>query len=166
MTDPNEVLADGERQMLRHALATLAYRGGKTLRDAPDDFGQMKAAQGSRTSVEIVAHIGDLFEWALSIARGEQVWAPKEPAAWTSECDRFFETVTKLDDHLASNRIRSSTAQRLFQGPVADAFTHVGQLALMRRLAGSPVRAENYAKARITIGRTGPDQASPAMEFD
>ena len=157
---------DGERQMLRHALATLAYRGGKALRDAPDDFPQLSVAEGSRTPVEILAHIGDLFDWALSLAKDKQAWTPATVRSWLEERDRFFTTITALDEYLAANPIPRETADKLFRGPIADAFTHIGQIALMRRIAGSPVRGENYVKAMVVTGRTGPDQAPPVYEFD
>jgi len=126
--------------MLRHTLATLAYRGGKALRNAPEGFGQLSIAEGARTPVEILAHVGDLFDWALSMARDKQAWAPAAGRSWTEECDRFFTTITNFDTYLAENPISQTKAEQLFQGPIADAFTHIGQIALLRRVAGSPAK--------------------------
>jgi hypothetical protein len=120
----------------------------------------------SRTPAQIVAHLGDLFDWALSIARNQQVWNESTPLAWPSEVERFFAALTRFDEYLASDQPLGSPPERLFQGPVADALTHIGQLAMLRRLAGGPIRGENYHKADIQIGRVGADQVAPRREFD
>jgi hypothetical protein len=162
-----EPTADSSRALLRHTVATVAYRGGKTLRDAPGSFADFHVAPGStRTPVEILAHIGDLFDWALSIARGEQRWHASTPLPWDQEVARFFAALGAFDDYLASPAALTAPAEKLFQGPIADALTHVGQLAMLRRIAGGPVRGENYFKARIETGRVGTDQANPRVEFD
>jgi hypothetical protein len=55
--------------------------------------------------------------------------------------------------------------ERLFQGPIADALTHVGQLAMLRRVAGSPAWSENYSVAKITAGCVGADQPAAVKRF-
>ncbi len=157
---------DDARQMLRHTLATVAYRGGKALRDAPRSFGSFRVADGTRTPVEILAHVNDLFDWALCLAKGSHRWHNSTPAAWDEEVARFHRGIAALDAYLASSEPLGWSAERLFQGPIADALTHVGQLAMLRRLGGAPIRGENYAKADIAAGRLGPEQASPKVEFD
>ena len=154
------------RDMLRHTLATLAYRGGKAVRGAPDTFASFRVGETTRTPGQILAHVGDLMDWALSLARGEQVWRDSEPLPWPREVARFHEALARLDAHLASDAPLGCPAEQLFQGPIADALTHVGQIALLRRLAGAPMRGENYAKAEIVAGRLGPEQAAPSREFD
>jgi len=156
---------DSARQLLRHTVATLAYRAAKPLRDAPESFCKFRPAEGARTAVEILAHMGDLFDWALSLARGEQRWHNAEPQPWREETARFFAAVEAFDNYLASDAPLAATADQLFQGPIADAFTHVGQIALMRRLAEAPVRAENYYVAKIAVGTIGADQPAPVREF-
>ena len=159
--------ADAARALLRHTVATVAYRGGKTLRDAPAGFAGFHAGPGAtRTPAEILAHLGDLFDWALSIARGEQRWHASTPLPWDQEVARFFAALAAFDHYLASSSPLAAPAEKLFQGPVADALTHVGQLAMLRRLAGGPVRGENYYKAQIETGRVGADQPKPRVEFD
>jgi hypothetical protein len=153
------------RSLLRHTVATLAYRGGKVVRDAPAHFPDYPVAADSRTPARILAHIGDLLDWALSLARGEQRWKDSVPLAWDMEVARFHEALAVLDAYLASDAPLGSPAEMIFQGPVADALTHVGQLAMLRRLVGSPVRGENYAKATIVVGRVGADQTPPRVEF-
>jgi hypothetical protein len=153
------------RLLLRHTLATLAYRGGKVLRDAPPHFAAYPVAPGSRTPARILAHVGDLLDWALCLARGEQRWQDSAPLEWDLEVARFYAALERLDAYLASDAPLGFTAEVIFQGPIADALTHVGQLAMLRRLAGSPVRGENYAKAHIVSGRVGMDQAPPRAEF-
>src|ERR1700730_3480321 len=155
----------GGRRLVRHAVATLAYRGGKALRGAPAEFGTFRVAEGSRLPVEILAHLGDLLDWALTTAQGRQAWNPAPPGAWEAELDRFFAALQRFDDYLAGGGPLGAPLEKLFQGPVADALTHVGQLALLRRLAGSPVRGENYFVAEITTGRVGPEQVPPRREF-
>jgi hypothetical protein len=157
---------DTQRELLRHVLATLAYRGGKAVNGAPPGFGETRAAAGSRSAAEILAHIGDLLDWAESLARGAQRWQDSAPLPWAAEVDRFFAALERLDAALAGEEPLGSPAARLFQGPLADALAHVGQLALLRRLAGSPVRGENYFQADIAAGRVGPVQAAPRREFD
>ena len=154
------------RTLLRHTLATVAYRGGKAVRDAPSGFAEFKVGDSSRTPGQILAHIGDLYDWALTMAEGPQRWNNSTPLEWNDECARFFSALNRFDERLASDKPLACTVEQLFQGPVADSLAHIGQIAMLRRLAGAPVRAENYAKADITTGRVGPEQTRPRMEFD
>lgn len=156
---------DSARDLLRHTVATLAYRAGKALRDAPPSFATFAVSPGSRTPGQIVAHMGDLFDWALSMAQGAQKWHDSPTQSWNADCERFFRALTAFDDYLAGTEPLGTTVERLFQGPVADALTHTGQIAMLRRMAGAPVRGENYAKAEISRGRVGAEQASPKVEF-
>jgi hypothetical protein len=156
------------RDLLPHALATLAYRAGKALRAAPAGFEHFSIAPGSRTPGQILAHMGDLFDWALHLAKGVQVWNDATPLPWDQEVARFFAALEAFDRRLASGAPlpEGFTEDKLFQGPVADAFTHTGQIAMLRRLAGSPVRGESYLQSDIAIGRVGRDQSAPRREFD
>ena len=151
--------------LLRHAVATLAYRSAKALRDAPEGFGEFSPGDGLRTPVQVLAHMGDLLDWALSIANGAPKWAPAAPQHWDKECERYFAALAALDERLASAEPLGRKPERLLQAPIADALTHTGQLTMLRRLAGSPIRAENYYVAPIQAGRVGPDQGPPGMEF-
>lgn len=158
--------SDPARDLLRHTLATLAYRGGKATRDVPEGFGDLKVGETTRTPGEILAHVGDLLDWALTMAEGKASWSDSKPRPWAEEVARFHAGLARLDAFLASAAPVAAPLERLFQGPIADALAHVGQIALLRRLAGGPVRGENYAKAEITPGRVGPEQAAPRREFD
>lgn len=155
-----------ERLFLRHAVATLAYRAGKALRGAPSTFADFPVAPSTRTPGQIVAHMGDLLDWALYLARGEQSWHDSMPLPWDREVERFFAALAAFDAYLASDESLGWSAERLFQGPIADALTHTGQLTMLRRLAGAPVRGENYARATITAGTVGISHPAPAHEFD
>jgi len=166
MATSAQPVVDAKRELLRHALATVAYRGGKTLRGAPSSFAEFKMDDAGRTPVQILAHIGDLFEWALSIARGDQKWNDSTPLGWEDEVKRFHSTLHALDVYLASGEPLHTTAEALFQGPIADALTHIGQLAMLRRIAGCRMRSENYYMSEIVAGRLGPEQASPKREFE
>ena len=157
--------ADMGREMLRHAVATVAYRGGKALRGAPESFASFRIGDATRPPVKLVAHMGDLFDWALLMAKGTTVWKDSEPLVWDREVERFFATLKAFDEYLASDAPLQVPVEELFQGPVADALTHVGQLAMLRRVAGAPIRTENYAVAEIVAGRTGADQAAARREF-
>jgi hypothetical protein len=156
---------DSTRALLRHSVATLAYRAAKSCRGAPDGFTAFRAAPDSRSAGEILAHLGDLIEWVDSQARGAQRWNNSTPAAWEDDVARFHRALQHLDDYLASSAPLHFDPLRLFQGGIADALTHVGQINMLRRLAGSPVRGENYAKAAILMGRVGKEQATPTAEF-
>jgi hypothetical protein len=155
-----------DRQLLRHTVATLAYRAGKALRDAPAHFADFTAAAGTRTPAQILAHMGDLFDWALCLSRGEHAWRDSTPLPWDQELTRFFAALQAFDAYLDSDEPLGWSAERLFQGPVADALTHTGQLTLLRRLAGAPIKGENYAKATITAGTLGAAPAARRVEFD
>jgi hypothetical protein len=154
------------RTFLRHTLATLAYRGAKAIRNAGPSFADYSCGETSRTPVRILAHIGDLMDWALTMSEGHREWKDSLPLPWEKECERFFAVVKKLDGYLASEKPLEVSAEKLFQGPIADALTHVGQIAMLRRMAGIPMKGESYFVAEITVGRVGADQASPRKEFD
>jgi len=158
--------SDPARQLLRHTLATVAYRGGKALRGAPDHLASFHIGDKTRTPAQILAHMGDLFDWAFSIAQGKQMWHDSTPLPWNVEIERFFTALKTFDDFLASAEPLNGTAEGLFQGPVADSLTHIGQIAMLRRLAGSPVKGENYFKAEIAPGNVGPEQSAPRREFE
>jgi hypothetical protein len=157
---------DPKRELLRHIVATIAYRGGKAVRGAPPAFAGFAAADTSRTPERILAHIGDLFDWALSIAKGKQAWQDSKPLAWDDEVARFFRALEAFDAYLASDEVLAAPPEQLFQGPLADALTHVGQLTMLRRLSGAAMKSENYYRADISTGRVGAEQTAPKREFD
>ncbi len=165
-----------KRELLRHTLATLAYRGRKVVTGVDPGFGDFRAHDSIKAPVAILAHIGDLLDWAASHVRGEERWCDSEPGPWEREVERFFEGLATLDRLLAesphppkrggaSRAASPCSEERLFQGPIADALTHVGQIAMLRRAAAAPVRGENYLRAEIQAGRVGREQAPPVREF-
>lgn len=151
---------------LRHAIATLAYRGAKVLRDAPPQFSGFRPGSTSRSAGEILAHIIDLLNWVLSQARGKERWRTSKPRSWQEDSERFFAALSAFDAYLASEEPLHQSAAQIFQGGVADALTHVGQIAMLRRLAGARVLGENYNRAKIEAGRVGPNQRTAVSEFD
>src|SRR5262245_5366629 len=157
-----------DREFLRHTVATLAYRVAKTMRGAPASFAGFQPGPTTRPPVEIVAHIGDLMDWGLSMAKGAGKWNTATPQAWDAECARCFASIKAFDDLLASDAPLQYELTRLFQGPVADALTHTGQLAILRRLADAPMKGESYNRADVAVGRVGAEQtaADPRSEFD
>jgi len=154
------------RAFLRHTLATIAYRGAKAVRNAGPGFADYGSPETSRTPAKILAHMGDLMDWGLAMSDGRREWHDSSPLAWEKECERFFTALKKFDDYLASEKPLEAYAEKLFQGPIADALTHIGQIAMLRRMAGVPMKGENYFVAEITVGRVGADQAPPRKEFD
>jgi hypothetical protein len=158
--------AAGKRALLRHAVATLAYRASKAIRNAPPELADFRASAATRTPLQLVAHLGDLFDWALSMAEGQQRWHVATPGTWEEESARFFTALARFDELLASDRPLGTRAEKLLQGPVADALTHVGQIMMLRRLANAPVRSENFAVAEIVAGRVSIEQSAPRFEFD
>lgn len=146
---------DVRREVLRHVVATVAYRGGVAVSDAPEGFAAFRAGEDARTPGELLAHVGDLLEGSLYLLRGELVYLTSPPLPWGEGVSRFFAAAKQLDSYLASGAPLACTVEKLIQGPVGDALTHVGQLVLLRRLAGSPVRAESYFNADIVPGKVG-----------
>jgi hypothetical protein len=157
--------SDPKRELLRHALATLAYRGGKAVRGAPEGFAAFPVVAGVRGPGRILAHIGDLMDWALTIAAGKRQWHDSTPLPWEQEVERFFAALKKFDDYLASTEPVQTSPEKLLQGPIADALTHVGQIAMLRRMAGGPLKGESYYEAEISCGRVGAGQTPPKREF-
>jgi hypothetical protein len=162
MIDPTE---QGTRETLRQLAATLAYRAAKVLREVPPNFATFRITPTSRTPVQVVAHMGDLMRWGTWLAKGEHTWKAEGSDDWNREVDRFFLLLGELDSLLAATEFNGSV-EKLIQGPLADALTHVGQLSMMRGAAGLPVRPESYARAEIVAGRVGRDQAAAKAEFD
>lgn len=166
--NPSEIAT--ARTVLRHIVATLTYRAAKVLRDAPADFGAQSFGASTRTPVLIVAHLADLMSWAVRLTRGEYSWKAEGTDNWNTEVARFFEGLAALDAALASeNSLRGPVEEpieKLIQGPLADALTHVGQLAMLRGMAGAPIRPESYARADIVVGRIGLEQTPARAPFD
>ena len=155
-----------DRSVLRHVAATLAYRAAKVLRDVPSQFHTAEFGPSTRRPVQIVAHMADLMTWGVSIARGGYEWKAEGSDDWKVEVDRFFGGLAALDRALATDGPFDGSIEKLIQGPLADALTHVGQLAMLRGMAGFPIRPESYARAEIRPGRVGPEQSAPGKEFD
>ena len=154
------------RLFLRHALATLAYRAGKTVRGTPEAFGSYRATPDSPTPNSILAHMGDLMDWVLRMVQGEFKWTTATPLPWDQEIVRFFAALTALDDYLATGATIGWDPGRVFQGGIADALTHTGQLAMLRRLSGFKMKGESYARADVVIGRVGLEQTPPDPQFE
>ena len=154
---------DEKREFLRHTVATLAYRVTRAIEGAPEEFALFNGA--GRTPAQILAHMGDLFDWALSICRGEEKWHNSEPLPWPEEKKRFFAALTAFDALLASETPLQAPLERLFQGPVADALTHTGQIAMLRRLSGFKKMDEDFFLAEIATGKVGAEQPAPILQY-
>ena len=157
---------DPSRIVLRQLAATLAYRAAKVLRDAPAGFDQQTFGSSTRQPVRIVGHMADLMNWGVSLAAGGKEWKAEGSDDWEKEVGRFFDGLAALDAAIAADGPFAGSIVKLIQGPLADAFTHVGQLSMLRGMAGAPVRPESYARATIVVGRVGLEQPLPGFEFD
>ena len=133
------------------------------VRLAPAEFADFQGA--GRRPAQILAHVGDLLDWSLSMAQGKPKFVPSQPLTWDKEITRFFSALQSFDDYLASAEPLHAPVEKLFQGPIADALTHVGQIAMLRRMAGIPISGENYFVADMVVGRVGAEQAAPKKEF-
>jgi hypothetical protein len=156
---------DSTRAAVRHLAATLAYRAAKVLRDVPAGFATRDFGGATRPPVLIVAHMADLMAWAVRFRTGELVWKAEGSDDWDTEVERFFTHLDALDRSLADGSF-AGALEKVIQAPLADALTHVGQLALLRGMAGTPVRPESYARADIVVGRVGREQTPAGREFD
>lgn len=154
MTKSNEdnLASAVKRELLRHVVATLAYRGGIALADSPDSFAVFRINETTRTPGEILAHIGDLLQGSLYLVKGELVYLASSPLLWEDEIARFFSAIKDFDSYLASDAPLACQVEKLIQGPIGDALTHVGQIVMLRRLAGKPVHVESYFTVEIVAG--------------
>jgi hypothetical protein len=144
---------DLKREMLRHLVATLAYRGRVAVLNAPEDFADFRLSETTRTPAELLAHIGDNLQGSLYLMQGEMVYLNSLPLSWEEEIARFFINIKEFDAYLASDAPLAQPVEKIMQGPIADALTHVGQIVMMRRLAGAPVQADSYFNAQIIAGK-------------
>ncbi len=146
---------DLKRELLRHLVATLAFRAKVAISDAQPDFATFTINETIRTPGEILAHLGDLLEGSLRLMKGEFVVLNSAPLAWKDEVRRFFSAVEAFDSFLASDALLVQPIEKITQGPIADALTHVGQIVMLRRAAGDPVKTESYFTAEIVSGKMG-----------
>lgn len=144
--------SDPKRELLRHAVAAVAFRGRIAVRDAPPGFADFRVTAETRSPVEILAHIGDLLEGSRYLLRGDYIELVSRPLPWDSEIGRFVDSVRELDLFLQSDAPLAHAPEKMIQGPVGDAFTHVGQIVILRRVAGAPIQQEPYFTAEIVAG--------------
>jgi len=154
---------DAKRELLGHTLATVAYRATRALEGSTEEFAAFDGA-GKRPD-RILAHMGDLFDWALSMAAGKPSWHNSTPLEWEAEQQRFYAALQAFDGFLAGEEELQAPEEKLIQGPLADALTHVGQLATLRRMAGVPARGENFYVAKIAAGQVSAVQPAAVKPF-
>ena len=148
---------DLKRELLRHLVATVAFRGGIAVLDAPENFSEFRAGENARSAGEILAHIGDLVQGSLYLMKGEFVYLQSSPQLWAQDAKHFFTAVEEFDSYLASGAPLAQPVEKIMQGPIADALTHVGQIVMLRRLAGKPICEESYFTAEIVAGNISKD---------
>jgi hypothetical protein len=154
---------DEQGKMLRHFLAALAYRTQKALRDAPPEFGEFRVAPLVRTPHELIRHMDGVLGSARSYFTGEPYSVPYFPE-FSDAVAHFHETLANLAHHLEiGTELREITLERVLQGPCCDALSHAGQIAMLRRLAGSAVPPENFIFAAVSAGNLGPEQPLPVL---
>jgi len=156
---------DAKREMLRHELAAIAYRTRKALRDAPAEFGDLRVAAGVRTPRELLRHMSGVLGYARTFFTGG-TYRPAPLATLEEELERLHELLASLSEHFAADSFERMSPEAFLQGPLSDAMTHAGQLAMLRRLAGSPVPPENFLFADIDADNVGPNQPDPVAPDD
>ena len=149
--------SDSKRAVLRHMVATVAYRGGLAIKGAPESFATFHIHDTTRTPGEILAHIGDLLAGSLHLAKGNLVQIESKPQPWQEEVTRFFSALKEFDSYLASAEPLACPVEKLVQGPIGDALTHVGQIVMLRRMAGKPIHSGGYFTAEIVPGEVNED---------
>ncbi len=155
---------DDSPHMVRHFLAALAYRFHKAVKDAPEGFAELDAGHGIRSPLAIVHHVNGVLGYARVVLETGDLdhWHEVPRLGWREQLALVHQTLEAIDALLAADRrIDPDKLQRLLQGPLADAMTHVGQLAMLRRVAGSPIHAESFYKADIRAGQVGEAQPEP-----
>lgn len=154
-------MTEDERRLLRHFLAALAYRTQKALRDAPAEFGDFQVGGQVRSPKELVRHMTSVLGYARTYFIGGSFWPDALPSL-QDEIKRFHEMLESLASHLSrGDQLRETTVEKFLQGPLSDAMTHAGQLAMLRRIAGAPVPPENFILADVDKERLGIEQADP-----
>jgi hypothetical protein len=152
---------DEKRQMLRHFLGALAYRTQKALRGAPNDFGEFGAGGGVRTPMELVRHMTSVLGYARTFFIGGS-YRPEPLPTFRDEIERFHAMLGDLRDLIdAQTPLVDITEEQMLQGPFSDAMTHAGQLAMLRRLYGEPVRSENFIFANVSADNVSAEQPEP-----
>jgi hypothetical protein len=148
--------SNAKTDLLRHFLATLAYRCRKVILGAPQNFGDFDAGHGVRKPSEILSHMSGVLLHAHSFLAAQES-ARMPLGAWEEEVGRFFRILSELDKSLKSGlQWNGRTEEQILQGPLADAMTHVGQLAMLRRMASSPIPKESFDEAAIRPGDVSP----------
>ena len=150
-TDRTKEAQSTSIDLLRHAVATLAYRARKPLKDAPEEMDAARLCEGGMSGREVVDHMSDVLLWGAGHVSGNPRWATANSPTWEMACDRFWTALAGFD-LIIDTHAEDCPVDRILQGPVADCLTHVGQLATLRRMAGAPIEPENYFKAEIEAG--------------
>jgi hypothetical protein len=149
-----------KREMLRHYIASIAYHATKAIRDAPATYPEFNAGKGARTPKQILHHMTGVLTYAHSFFE-EYETTFFEHQQWDAEINRFYEILSKLDESFKEKGSTEVSEEQLLQGPLSDVMAHIGQLLMLRRIAGCPVPSENFIFADITKGAVGPDQPEP-----
>ncbi|MGD8566066.1 MAG: hypothetical protein PVF96_06935 [Candidatus Bathyarchaeota archaeon] len=146
--------------MLRHFLASIAYRATKAIKDAPEIYPNLYIGKGVKTPLRIVHHITGVLKYAHSFFEHYDT-TYSDIKSWDAEINDFYNILRQLDKSLQKKKPNQVTEEQLLQGPLSDSMAHVGQLLLLRRMADSPVPSENFIFADIKKEKVGPDQPEP-----
>ena len=138
-----------QRQMLRHLVATILYRYRVAVENAPSSFGDFRAAADANTPGAILAHMTYLMEWSAGLFRGESGRPELTVLPWLPAQHRFEVAVDELDRAILAADLSTVKWEMLLQGPLTDTLTHIGQITMLRRLAGAPVTGGGYFRAPI-----------------
>lgn len=147
-------------EMLRHFLASIAYRATKAIKNAPDNYPTFNLGKGVKTPLRILHHITGVLTYAHSFFEHYET-THFEVKSWSAEINELYKILSKLDVSIQEKNPNKVTEEQLLQGPFSDAMTHVGQLSMLRRMVDSPIPSENFIFADIRKGEVGPDQPDP-----
>ena len=153
-----------KNELLRHMLATIAYRFQKTVRNTTEEFGVFRNTRDTRTPIEIINHMYDVLNKT-------KIFIEKERYDKTStaqlelrlEIERFHRVLNNLDVVLSEKELDIKFSKRLLQGPLSDVLCHIGQIAMLSGQSGNKIKGEDFFSAKIMTGNTSSEQALPKL---
>ncbi len=153
---------DTERQLLKHLLAALVYRFTKSIKDVENEFWNFKVKDGVRTPHQLVVHIINVLGYVKTFFIGGKFRAKMQDVE--NDVNRFYEIIQELDKLISKDELREIHPKKLLQGPLSDSMTHIGQIAMIRRIFGSPIAPENFVFADIESNNLGKNQSDQLFQ--
>ncbi len=143
-------LMNQNSHFIQHFLKVLSYRFEKAIHNAAESYPKHASGHGIRTPLELLGHMNGVLEFAISSLKNQPRRNIPEQS-WQEQITLYYEKLKELNQLMQENSFDTDTLERILQGPLADAMTHIGQLAMMRRLANSAIAGENYFAADMSL---------------